>query len=354
LTCRWKKFSARIGLKRFISEDRPRVNATWEHAVRTGEEYSAEFRIRNGRSGEYRWFLTRAAPYRNQEGQISRWFGTCTDIQKNKQIEQSLRKSEERFRTVLEKIPGSVFVHDLDGKFILVNDAAARNTGYPNDELLNLSVDDIDPESIQFEDRNLIWRNLGADESYTIESRHTRKDGSKYPVEVHLDAFELDGRPIILAIAFDITERKRAEEALRESEQKFRALFENSPEAVFLTFPDGTIEAANPAACAIFGWSQDEVCTFERSDLLDEKDPRLAVALQERQRTGRIKARELTAIRKNKERFPVEVDSVILKTEPMRSFVIMRDITKRKKAERELLKLNETLEQRVAGAQRTG
>lgn len=70
-------------------DDLQRVGASWELAVRTGNEYTDEFRIRNGKTGEYRWFLTRAVPHRNREGQIARWFGTCTDIHKSKRIEQT-------------------------------------------------------------------------------------------------------------------------------------------------------------------------------------------------------------------------------------------------------------------------
>jgi PAS domain S-box-containing protein len=70
-------------------DDVQRVRESWLNSVRTGKEYSNEFRLRNGRTGEHRWFLTRAVPHRNQQGHISRWFGTCTDIHKSKQIEHS-------------------------------------------------------------------------------------------------------------------------------------------------------------------------------------------------------------------------------------------------------------------------
>jgi PAS domain S-box-containing protein len=215
-------------------DDRERVTDTWGRAVLAGEEYSTEFRIRNGRTGEYRWFLTRAVPHRNQQGQISRWFGTCTDIQNGKQIEHALRESEERFRTVLKNLPGGVFAHDLAGKFLLVNDAAAKNTGYSQEELLNLSVEDIDLKNPANEMRERLWQGLSRGESLTITSIHTRKDGSRYPTEIYLNAIELDGRPVILAIAMDITERLRSEEALRTSEGRYRSLFKSMTEGFAL------------------------------------------------------------------------------------------------------------------------
>lgn len=126
--------------------------------------------------------------------------------------------------------------------------------------------------------------------------------------------------------------RKQMEQALQESEQRFRALFEHSPNAVLFTSADGTIEAANPAACVMFGYGEQEFRNMGRSGILDE-DPRLAAALKEWREAGRVKAVELTAIRKGGEKFPVEFDSVILPVEPVRSFMILRDVSERKQAE---------------------
>jgi PAS domain S-box-containing protein len=117
--------------------------------------------------------------------------------------------------TILKKLPGGVFAHDLEGRFLMVNDAAVTNTGYTREELLGMSVADIDPESSNRQDLPRLWRSLKLGTSITIESTHIRKDGSRYPAEIHLNATELRGRPIILAVAFDITERKEAREALR-------------------------------------------------------------------------------------------------------------------------------------------
>ncbi|RJR48247.1 MAG: PAS domain S-box protein [Desulfobacteraceae bacterium] len=142
----------------------------------------------------------------------------------------------------------------------------------------------------------------------------------------------------------EMAERVRSrEQALRESEQKFRALFENSQEAVFLTRPDWSVAAVNPFACTMLGYSEEEICRLGRLGILDPEDPRLSAALEERQRKGHVRARELTAIRKSGERFPVEVDSVILRNEPHQSFVIMRDITDRKKTEQTLRQKEEAV-----------
>lgn len=138
----------------------------------------------------------------------------------------------------------------------------------------------------------------------------------------------------VAGIGIEITERKKMEAALQHSEQRFRALFEHSSDAVFLTIPDGSIEAANPAACTMLGCTEEELRATSRSEILDVSDPCLSIALKDRRQMGRAKAVELTAIRKGGEKFPVEVDSVILHGEPVRSFVIMRDITARKETEK--------------------
>ncbi len=135
----------------------------------------------------------------------------------------------------------------------------------------------------------------------------------------------------------DITGRKRAEQALQVSEARYRTLFENNIDAVFMTIPDGTTAAANPAACAMFGMTEEELCRLGRLGLCDLADPRLAPALEQRRSTGRFRG-ELSFIRKDGTKFETDVNSVILPSDEAKSFVILRDITERKRAEAALLR----------------
>jgi PAS domain S-box-containing protein len=126
----------------------------------------------------------------------------------------------------------------------------------------------------------------------------------------------------------------------QRSEARFRSLFEQSLDGVFFMAPDGTFLDANPAACGIFGITTQELCAVGRAGIIDHNDPNLSKLLELRDRNGPIFT-ELTCIRNNGERFPAEVSSVIVSDDPPRSFVIIRDITERKRVEEKLRSMSE-------------
>ena len=247
--------------------------------------------------------------------------------------------------------PAAIGIVRLDnGRIVDVNDAWQRIFGYSRNEAIGRSAIDLHLWR-RSEDRNRFIKDLHKGGSFR-DREHVvlRKSGESFEALCAAEIMTIGNDTFIVSTWLDISEQKQSEEALRESESKFRSLFENSPDAVFLTIPNGTILAANPAACAMFGWTEQEICNMGSAGLLDMEDPRLSAGIDERLRIGRVHGWEITAIRKNGQKFPVEVDSVILKGEPVRSFVIMHDISKRK-SEQEALRKSEHL---LSESQRAG
>jgi PAS domain S-box-containing protein len=149
------------------------------------------------------------------------------DITARKTNQKAIIEDKENFEILLDSLPASVLTHDLKGRILFCNKAACINTGYSKEELLNLSVKDIDPGSIDRDDRTRFWQELNMGESTTLESNHIRKNGSQYPAEIHISAVKLQGEPVFLSIAFDITERKRAETATEEAHQRLLTILDS-------------------------------------------------------------------------------------------------------------------------------
>ncbi len=160
------------------------------------------------------WVDLRMIPLLNKEGEVELFMEWVRDITVRKKAVDALRESEKSFRMVIENLPHAVFAHNLDGKIIIVNKISASNTGYTEQELLNMYVKDIDPLSPSRDDRKNLWLNLKEGSYVQIESMHKRKDGSEFPVEITISAIFLKGEQIMLAIAQDISERKRSEEKI--------------------------------------------------------------------------------------------------------------------------------------------
>ncbi|MDD4092523.1 MAG: PAS domain S-box protein, partial [Smithellaceae bacterium] len=132
--------------------------------------------------------------------------------------------------------------------------------------------------------------------------------------------------------------------ALSESEGRYKLLFEASLDAVMLTAPDGRILSANPAVCRLLGYSEEELIALGRGGIMDREDPRLALALDERERTGKF-AGELTMIRKDGAKIPVEITTAVFEDRfgQARTSMIIRDITRRLQEEESLKKLQTLL-----------
>jgi PAS domain S-box-containing protein len=144
------------------------------------------------------------------------------DVADLKRAEQALRDSEARFRTFVDHAADAFFLHDAETRVLDVNRRACESLGYTRDELIGMTPADFDPDLTPALVRDRV-RQLIAGEEIAFESRHRRKDGTVFPVEVRGQAFWEDGRRFYVALARDITDRKRAEEEIGRLNQELRS-----------------------------------------------------------------------------------------------------------------------------------
>jgi PAS domain S-box-containing protein len=201
-------------------DDRTKVVADWRTAVNNGQAMETEARVRRA-DGEYCWWFIRNVPLRDETGKLVRWYGTAIDIEDRKRAEQSLRKSEERWRSVFENSAIGVALTDLNGRFLATNHVYQTIVGHSEEELRALYFLDITHEDYRVANWALMIELLeGKRRQFQIEKKYLRKDGSLIWVRNNVSLVRGTERvpQFIMALSEDITQRKRAEEALQRSE----------------------------------------------------------------------------------------------------------------------------------------
>ena len=279
------------------------------------------------------------------------------NVAESKQAQQALSESEALLRSIFDSVQdGIILAESKSRKFRMVNAAMCRMLGYSYDELLNMGVEDIHPKDgldyviSQFE--RLSKGEIGIAPDLPVQ----RKDGSIFYSDVSSGPMKMDGAACIVGIFRDITERKRAEDAIRAKDESYRLLFESSRDALMtLAPPSWRFTSANQATLELFGAASTAAFT--------ELGP--WNVSPERQPDGRPsdeKAQEMiaTAMRDGKNFF--EWEHQRLNGEPFAADVLLtrmnlggevflqatvRDITERKQAEEEIRMLNKSLEEKV-------
>jgi PAS domain S-box-containing protein len=184
-----------------------------------------------------------------------------------------LEESEARFRTLFDNAGDAIFIHNTEGRFLEVNRVACERLGYSREELLRMGPMNIDaPEFALF----VPWRieELQQHGHVFFETAHVKRDGTVIPIELSSRVIQYEGKSAILSIARDITERKRSEEALRTSEEKFRSIYAESPIGIEIYDSDGLLIDTNRACLDIFGVS--DVAEVKGFNLFD--DPNVSEA----------------------------------------------------------------------------
>lgn len=268
---------------------------------------------------------------------LDRFEKTVSDIS---QSEKALRESEEKLKTIIETSPDGIATSTLDGKIQFVTEKLVSIFGYAStDELIGRDVMEFIHSSDQEKMGYLINELLNGHLTGPAECLLVKKDGSLFYAEANANILCDAGKnPIgILYLERNITERKKAEALLRESEERYRLLHDSSLDGIMLTAPDGRIFSANASACHMLGRTEEEIIQAGRNGVVDTTDPNLALAIEERSRTGKFIG-ELTFIRKSGEKFPVELSSSLFtdRDDNTRTSLTFHDITERKQAEDKL------------------
>jgi PAS domain S-box-containing protein len=310
-----------------------------------------EMRYRRG-DGSETLLSVDSAPITDSEGRKVSAVTTFIDIAERKHAEEAIRESEERFAKAFRASPdGLVISRIADGLILEVNDSFAALSGYDRDELIGKSTLDlglyVDPA-----DRQRILSIL-EEQNYVrdIEFEMNRKSGEKRLISFSAEPLELHGEHCWLTIVRDITEPKQAEEALRESEERFAKAFRASPDGLIITRrSDGVILEVNDSWSQMLGYASDEVIgkSWTQFDLLvDPADRQRALAVQEEQ--GYVRDFEMALKRKSGETILVRISSEPIELRGDPCFVtIIHDITQRKRAEEALRKSEEQARRQLA------
>lgn len=201
--------------------DRQKFIGAWKLAVENNTDYEAEFRIRRF-DGVYRWFQTRAHPLRDEDGKIVKWFGTNTDVEDRKQIENALRESEGKLRLFVEFVPVAVVMLDREMKYLAVSRRWMMDFNLEGD-IIGRSHYDLFPE-IPERWKEIHRRVLKGAVERCEEEKFVRDDGAVQWIRWEVRPWFNSSNEIggIIIFSEDITERKVAEENLRQSEEKLR------------------------------------------------------------------------------------------------------------------------------------
>ncbi len=253
-------------LKVLHPDDRERVLAEERRTDETGEPFKVEYR-QIARDGRVVWVRDEATLLRDEEGNPLYWLGVQYDITEQKHTQEELRQSEERFKVLAEEVVEGLILIE-NGKIIDANRSLTEMFGYELDELIGKDATELTlPEN-----REMVRRRIFEEDTRPYESRGLKKDGTVFPLEIRPRHLPYSGRRIRVTSVIDLTERKRMEDAVRESEERFRALVQNASDIILVLDAEGTILYESPAVERVLGYSAQERVGINAFDQIHPDD----------------------------------------------------------------------------------
>jgi PAS domain S-box-containing protein len=309
-------FFAQVGdFYRFVHpEDRESVSRAVDEAKKDHKLFNEEFRLAR-QDGATRWVVSRGEFDYTESGEALRMRGLAVDITDRKQMEETVRKSEEKFSKAFQESPLAFSLTSTkDHRYIEINETFERITGWSRAEIMGRTALDVgiwmDPDQrIEF-----INRLLAEGTVRDLEISYRARGGQVRTGLTSAELIEINGEPCALSAVADITEAKKSEEARQASERRFRQFFSTLPEYCYMTSPTGEILDVNPAACEALGYKKEELLRKPLSDLYaPESALKLVNLLEKWKRTGKLHNEEMFILTKEGKRRAVLLNAGAVK-----------------------------------------
>ena len=285
---------------------------------------------------------------RDDKENIIHIIGIARDMREQK---KALQESEKKFRSLFQNANASIYLHEVSednipGRIIEVNDAACRTMGYSREELISMTPLDFTSKE-RLDKIPEIMENLLTKGRFTFEGQNVTKTGHIIPVEISAHIFTFKETKVALSIVRDITERKKTEEALRNSEKKYRTLVETTQEGIGIADPDENIIFANESFANFLGYKKEKFIGINLKDISDKEEfAKYREETKKRQKgQSSIYETKLRTKSGTSKYFSVSA-SPLYKDDGtfLGTLGLLTDITKRKEAEESLLKRDTILE----------
>lgn len=315
-------------------------------AVRKGKinTYRTEKRYLK-KNGQFVWGIIRATAVKNTHGQIQCWLGLVEDITERKLAKEALEESEKRYRMLFEHAAEGIMVLDLKSrKFRYANPAICKMLGYTEKELSDMGVKNIYPKT----DLERVLRKFRAQSEGEKRLAQNipclRKDGSLIYVNINSTRIVMDGIECNIGFFQDITERLKTEDALRESEEKYRNILDSIEEGYFEVDLAGNLTFVNDATCKLMGCPADELIGINNQQITSPQTAKkMFKSFNSIYRTGKpLQVQNFEIITKSKTKKHLELSATLMRDseqQPIGFRGVVRDVTERTKSQKEKARL---------------
>jgi PAS domain S-box-containing protein len=320
--------------------DRPAVRAASLRAERTGEPIALEYRVSGG-NGDWSWIAQRAALVRDEQGRPLVWKGLLLDVSERRQLDAVLRENQTRFRRAFEDAAIGMSIGSLDDVCLDANTAYCRIVGKTREELIgHVFAGFTHQDDVEAYTRLHTRLQAGEIDAYQMEKRYLRPDGTVVSGLLTVSAVRDESGVHLydLGQLQDISEQKRLEAELRESEERFRRAFEDAGIGMSIAEPRGQLIDVNPALCRMLGYSREELRQMSFADITHPDD--VSASLKQALRLARDEidgySLEKRYIRKDGEILWADLTVTAVQHAaggPVRVIGQVQDITARKAAE---------------------